>query len=448
MFENWYDQHKEKNLNIFFKLLQFASISTDPHYENELRGCADWLHHLLQDIGLQVEVWGNETKGPTLFAHDLRAGKEKETLLLYCHYDVQPIDPLEEWDSPPFSPEVRENVIYARGASDNKGQLFYTLLAIKSYLSLHGALPFNLKFLIEGGEESGSKLLNQLVKEKSKELQADHLLIVDSGFSELEQPAISIGYRGIVCLGVTLKEANFDLHSGQHGGIAYNPNRALVELLASFYDHTGKVALEGFYDGITTLDETTKEKLSFQFDERKFSKEFGFTPWQKNPLQAAWLSPTLEINGIAGGYAGKGFKTVIPSEAHAKISCRVAPGQDPHHLLQLVEEHLQKNAPKGMRMTIERLSKPEPGVLSHPNEKIVQVMQKAYEKVFQKPIDLIMMGGSIPIGYALREAAGARLVLVGVALGTDRIHAPNEHFDVERIKLGFLTLVNAFDLLR
>lgn len=447
MFKKWYEEHQDANMKDFFKLLRFPSISTDAHYENDVRACADWLYTFLLDMGLQVEFWGNESKAPTLFAYDMRAGSDQETLLLYCHYDVQPVDPLAEWISPPFEPEIRENTIYARGASDNKGQLFYTLMALKSYLALKGSFNFNLKFIIEGQEESGSAILHKLIKEKKKEVQADHLLIIDSGFNELAHPAIAIGCRGILCLGITLQEAAFDLHSGQHGGIAYNPNRALVELLSTFYDKEGRVAIKGFYEGCTLLDVKTQEKLCLKFDKKKFKEEFGFTPLKENPLKAAWLEPTLEINGIAGGYAGKGFKTVIPAKAGAKISCRIAAGQDSYKLLELVEEHLKEHAPKNMTLTIEHLSEPVAAILSHPDERIVQVMQQAYENVFEKPIDLIMMGGSIPIADAIVAISGAKVALVGVALNTDHFHAPNEHFGVERIKLGFLTLVNAFDLL-
>jgi len=446
-FDQWYSTHLDTNLKDFFDLLRFESIATDPSYESEVLKCAAWVHDYLKKIGLEVECWEQSDQPPILLGKDLQAGSDKETLLIYCHYDVQPVDPLDLWQTPPFEPTVRDGQVYARGACDNKGQLFYTLLAIRSYVELGKKFGFNLKFLIEGQEESGSTSLHQILDKKKEALQADHLLIVDSGFEQWDHPGISLGARGILCLGATLQEANFDLHSGMQGGIAHNPNRALVSLLAKLHDANSRVAIDGFYDGIETLDPETEKKLDFTFDQKRFENEYGFSPASDNPLRAAWLEPTLEINGIAGGYAGAGFKTVIPAKAEAKISCRLVAGQDPKRIAQLVTDFLKEHAPKQMKLTVEAIDAGSRGVCSSPDDKIIEVMQEAYNRVFQKKTSLFMIGGSIPIAQQLAETSGAKVALVGLGLGSDLIHAPNEHFGLDRCRMGFLTLVEAFNLL-
>ncbi len=258
-----YKEHFQKNksqiLKDYFSFLRFNSIATDPAFMPEVLKCADWVGQFLQGVPLKVETWQTE-KSPVIFASDLRAGPHQKTILFYCHYDVQPVDPIEEWISPPFEPTLRENEVYARGASDNKGQCFYTMLALKHVLKQMEKPPVNVKFIIEGGEESGSVGLFSILKEKKEALKADYLVIVDSGIERLDTPAITLGVRGIVCMEVALKEAHFDLHSGMAGGAAYNPNRALAKLLSTLHDESGKVTIPGFYDGITPISNEEKKR--------------------------------------------------------------------------------------------------------------------------------------------------------------------------------------------
>ncbi|NGX53508.1 MAG: Succinyl-diaminopimelate desuccinylase [Chlamydiae bacterium] len=445
-----FQREKEEILEDFFTFLRFKSIATDPAYKNEVVGCADWIKEYLEKIGLTAEKW--ETEGsPVIFASDLRAGPEKETLLLYGHYDVQPVDPIELWTHPPFEPTLVDGDIYARGASDNKGQSFYTIRAIKTLLEELGQLPINLKILIEGEEESGSAHLPALLEEKSERLQADHTLIVDMGFYEKDQPAIILSARGLVAMTITLTGSKFDLHSGMHGGLAYNPNRALVELLASFHDDSGTVTIPGFYDEVAMITPSEKSELDFDFDVGKFESQFGAkaTGMERgvDPFEATCLRPTLEINGIAGGYAGNGFKTVIPAKATAKISCRLVPDQHPNTIAALVETHIRSRIPDGITVTIDL----EPGrgapFRYSPHSRIAEVMTACYSQIFQKPCRRYLSGGSIPITPELAKHVKGDIVLVGVALPDDKIHAPDEHFGLDRLEQGYLILCRSIELL-
>lgn len=448
-YKELFEASKKQVFEDYFTFLRFASIATDPAYKQEVLQCADWLSSYLKASGLQVERWETEN-APVLFAQDLRAGPDKETLLLYCHYDVQPVDPLNEWITPPFEPTLREGEVFARGASDNKGQCFYTVTAIKTLLKELGKLPVNLKFIIEGEEESGSLGLSKILNQKKESLKADYLVIVDSGIEEKNTPAITLGARGLICMQITLKEADFDLHSGFAGGIAYNPNRALVELLAKLHDKEGKVAIPGFYDAVAAIPESEKNEISFDFDKERFRSLFGFIPsgMEKGVTEneAAWIRPTIEINGISGGYTGAGFKTVIPAKAFAKLSCRLVPYQKPEQIATLVTQFLIQNTLPGFEVDVTHFPGNGEGFRTSPHSRIAQLMTEGYSQIFNKPCKKILIGGSIPISVQLREAAGAEMVLVGVGLPDDHIHAPNEHFGLDRFEKGFLTICRTIEL--
>jgi len=448
-FKEIFEKEKENIFRDYFTFLRFASIATDPAYKKDVLNCAAWLGNYLKDSGLSVEIWETEN-APVIFAQDLRAGPDKETLLLYCHYDVQPVDPLDEWITPPFDPTVREGEVFARGASDNKGQCFYTITAIKHLLSKLGKLPVNLKFVIEGEEESGSLCLSKLLKQKKEALKADYLLIVDSGMEVPDEPSITLGARGLVCLQVTLKEANFDLHSGMVGGIVYNPNRALVQILSKLHDENGRVAIPDFYKDVEEISKEDKKEINFDFDEKRFESLFGFVPVGKQkgvPFnETCCLQPTLEINGMWGGYTGTGFKTVIPAKAYAKLSCRLVPNQIPEKIAKIVTDFLLKQTPKGLHLQVECLPGNGRGFRTNPHSRIADIMSKSYSQIFEKPCKKILLGGSIPIAVELCETAQAEILLVGVGLPDDHIHAPNEHFGLDRFEQGYLTICRAIEL--
>lgn len=445
-----YKKHEKQALEDFFTFLRFQSISTDPTYSKEVNSCAKWLEKYLQNIGFETELW--PTSGhPTLFASYMKAGPNKPTLLIYNHYDVQPIDPLEEWISPPFEPTLRDGQVFARGAQDNKGQCFYVIQALKAILERDRTLPINVKLCIEGEEEMGSVGISGILNKKKKDLKADYLAIVDVGIPSPVTPAVTLGVRGIVTMDVAVQGSTGDLHSGSHGGVAYNPLHALVELLSQLRDKNGKIAVPGFYDDVKKMSEKEKQLLSLDFDIEKYKEMFGIKPTggEKglSPLERKWLRPTIEINGISGGYCGNGFKTVIPAKALAKVSCRLVPDQDPKKIGALVAKFLEERAPDGVAVKVQVHHGAGKATRANPNSKIVQAFSQAYQEVFDKPCKNVFEGGSIPIINELASVSTDNVVLMGLGLGDDNIHAPNEHFGLDRFEKGFIIIARTLEIL-
>jgi acetylornithine deacetylase/succinyl-diaminopimelate desuccinylase-like protein len=449
--KKYYKEHEQEMLRDYFTFLSFPSISSEPSFAPQVRDCANWLTNYLKEIGFDVEEW--PTSGhPTLFATHLKAGPDQPTLLIYNHYDVQPTDPLSEWKSEPFKPTIRDGQVFARGAQDNKGQCFYTLQALKSILEREGKLPINIKLIIEGEEECGSSGIAGILKEKSSQLQADYLAIVDLGIPAPNKPAITLGVRGMVTMDVEVQGSKTDLHSGCQGGIVYNPLHGLVEILAALRDKSGKVSIPGFYDAVIPLNEKEKKQISWDFDEHGYEKMFGAKAigGEKSfsPLERVWTRPTMEINGLSGGYSGTGFKTVIPAKAHAKISCRLVPDQDPQKIGKLVADFLEKQAPEGLNVKVHVHPGGGVAVRANPLSPVVQAFSQAYTEVYQAPCEFILEGASIPIIAKLAEASNGEVILVGLGLPDDQIHAPNEHFGLDRLQKGFLIMTRAIELLR
>ena len=446
---NYFAENSARLIEEFKTFLRFPSISSEPDHRGEVLACADWLMSYLKDTGLRVERW--ETAGPpVIFAETATPDPSKPTVLIYNHYDVQPVDPLELWISKPFEPEVRNGEVFARGAQDNKGQCFYVMTAIKA-LAANKALPVNIKLLIEGEEEIGSPNLPALLQQKRDRVQAQHLLVVDLGIHAPNAPAVSLGVRGIVTMTVEVTGSNRDLHSGSHGGLAYNPNHALVSLLSLLRDHTGRITVPGFYDDVAKLSEDELSQISFDFDLENYQQTFGASPvgGEKafTPFQSAWVRPTLEINGISGGYAGQGFKTVIPAKAVAKISCRLVPNQDPIKVAELISSYLEKNIPEGITIKIEVHKGVGRAVRSSIKGPAVQAVAQAYSEIVNTKCRFVLEGASIPIIPELSLASGAEVVLMGYGLPDDNIHAPNEHFGLDRLERGFRTIVRSLELI-
>lgn len=440
-FQKWYEKHFKQIQEDYFTFLRFPSISTDPAYKKDVRDAAVWVKNSLQRIGFQTEVW--ETSfNPVVFGSYV-GNPSKPTVLIYHHYDVQPVDPLEKWHSPPFEPVLKDGKVYARGASDNKGQCFNTLTALKAFFELAKKVDYNIKVFVEGEEECGSRGAFEVLQTKKEALKADYLLIVDMGLPAENTPSITLGLRGITSLEVTVRNSKIDLHSGIHGGIVLNPNRALVEMLSKLWDEKGKVAIPGFYDDVAlpkkseleVIDQVVDENyLQQQFGVKAFRGEGGYSLWESNAIR-----PTLEINGIAGGYAGPGFKTVIPSMAIAKISCRIVPNQDPIKVTEAIANYLKKIAPKGLEVnaSLDHGGKP---IRSSPDTHIAKICSQAYTEVFGKPCRNILCGASVPLVADLQKAVGGEVAMIGVGLDSDDIHAPNEHFSLQQLEQGFLTM--------
>ncbi len=446
-FKDWMDQNRKEVKEDLFQFLRFSSISTDPTYSKEIFKCAEWLKTYIQKH-TQMKTELIQTEGyPLVYAEDMSAGASAPTLLIYGHYDVQPIDPIEEWESDPFQPAEREGKIYARGAADDKGQIFYALIAARAFRELGYQLPINLKFCIEGEEEAASVGLSKSLPKLTEKLKADSLLVIDFDQFDRKNAALTLGARGIVALEVKLIGSNGDLHSGIHGGIAYNPNRALVELLAKVWDEKGHVQIEGFYDDVL---EVAKKEFAFRFDEESLRKEFGIEAIggeKGRPfIENNYFRPTFEINGISGGYTGVGFKTVIPAYSRAKISCRLVPNQNPSKIAKQVAKFLRENVVKGMRIEVKDLGG-EKAFRGRSDSDLAKAVSLASSEVMGNPCKNVMSGGSIPIVAQMVDTLGLEVVGMGYGLPSDNIHAPNEHFEWDRFENGFLTVARILELL-
>lgn len=423
------------DLKRFFEFLSIPSISSEPEFAPEVRKCALWVQNYLKEIGFTTELWETE-RHPIIYASKI-VDPKLPTLLIYNHYDVQPVDPLELWTTKPFEPTLKDDIVYARGAQDNKGQCFYVLEALRN---LKDRFPINIKLCIEGEEECGSHSLHQILPSKKEALKADYVAIVDLGIPSPKTPAVTLGTRGLVTFDLKVIGSNGDMHSGSQGGVAYNPIHALVHLLDQARSPNGSIAIPGFYDGIQSITPQEKASIDFSFDAAGYEKNFKTQPTggetAYTPLERLWLRPTLEVNGITGGYSGSGFKTVIPAEASAKLSCRLVPGQDPSRIADLVVAYFTKNAPPGTHVIMHAHSGRGEATRASPHSKGVKAFADAYSTVFNAPCKFILEGASIPIIPELVKASGAEPILMGLGLLTDQIHAPNEHFGVDRLKKG------------
>jgi acetylornithine deacetylase/succinyl-diaminopimelate desuccinylase-like protein len=435
--------NREKHLSELKDLLAIPSISALPNHKEDVQKAAGWVAEALSHIGMEkVEVY--QTKGhPVVYGEWLKA-EGKPTVLIYGHYDVQPVDPLHLWDSPPFEAEIRDEKLYARGASDDKGQAFMHVKALQAILETTGTLPINVKFLIEGEEEVGSPNLPAFVAGNKELLAADVIVISDSSMLEKGKPTICYGLRGLCGVQIDVKGPKGDLHSGLYGGAVQNPIHALVEIVNSFHNENGYITVDGFYDQVAEL--TADEKAAYAalgIREESFIEQLGvpemFGEEGFTTLERTWVRPTLEVNGIYGGFQGDGIKTVIPSEAHAKITCRLVPNQDPDVIAELLQKHIKAHAPAGVTVEVSLFDKGTPFVtpFDHP---AIQAAGRAYEKVYNVPTSFTRSGGSIPIVATFDQILGTPVVLMGFGLPDENFHAPNEHFHLENFDKGLQTL--------
>lgn len=449
MFDRWYKQHVLEIKDDYFRFLRFASVSGDSAFEKDVLNCAQFLMEYLRNGGLHSELI--PTVGfPIVYAEDLSAGPKAKTILIYGHYDVQPVDPLELWESPPFEPTEREGKVFARGALDDKGQIFYACAAVLAWKKMGKTLPVNVKFCIEGEEESQSMGLEKALPSLKEKFAADVLLIVDFNSQPDGSPAVSLGARGCMALEVVLKGSTKDLHSGMMGGIAYNPNRAMAELLAKIWDEDGRVAVPGFYNDVSPVSKEEVNKFSLNVDKEELRRDFGLEAFSnekgRSLGESNWLRPTLEINGLFGGYTGDGSKTVIPSHCTAKITCRLVPNQDPEKVFKAIVAFIQKNTVAGMQadVTYQGGMGAYRGSVDCP---LVDAVAKASSEVTGKKCSPVLSGGSIPVAAEFVRVLGVQAVGMGYGLSTDDIHAPNEHFDMIRFEQGFLTVARILELL-
>jgi len=430
---------RDDYLEDYYSFLRFPSVSTDEKYAGNVRECAQWLSKKLTTIGLDSKVV--PTAGhPIVWARNEHK-KNRPTVLLYGHYDVQPPDPLELWESPPFEPVLKNGYVFARGATDNKGQILSHVIGIQETLKKNGDVPVNLNLVVEGEEEVGSQNLGKFLTDNREALKCDVVLVSDTGMIAKKTPTLSYGLRGVAALEVKVTGAKMDLHSGVFGGAVANPAAALARMLASLHNANGQIAVAGFYDDVLPLQDWEREawkKLPIDADAEMLGEtkapalfgEAGFTT-----LERIWARPTAEINGTGSGYQGPGTKTVLPSHAMAKLTFRLVPNQKGEAIVDLVKKHLQKNLPPGV--TIEMQSGHSgPWYLTDPNNRFGKAAQHALKKAFNKEVALIREGGSIPIVSDFRKILGVETLLIGLALHDCRAHSPNENFPLENFEAG------------
>ncbi len=445
--DDYLNVNRQKHLEKLFEFIRIPSISPLKENKKDMLRAANWLKDYLEDIGLR-NVSIEHTKGhPIVYADWLNAG-EKPTLLMYGHYDVQPIDPIDLWDSNPFEPEIRDKKLYSRGSSDDKGQLFMHILVVEAILNTHGELPVNVKFVLEGEEETGSPSLSTYLENNKEKLNTDIIVIHDTIMKAPNQPSICYGLRGLCGVEIDVKGPIGDLHSGLYGGGVQNPIHALINLLSTFRNEDGEILIDGFYDKVEKIKHKEKDAISsFGFNEDKLKKELGvselFGEKGYTYLEQTWVRPTLEINGIYGGFSGEGSKTVLPSKAGAKITCRLVPNQDPDDITEKIIAHINKNKPKGVTLSISKFDNGPPFYTSY-DHPAIKAAARSYEKVYKTPTSFARMGGSIPIVAEFKSKLNATIVMMGFGLETENFHAPNEHFHLENFDKGLRVISNYY----
>lgn len=430
--------NQASDLDLLLEFLRFRSVSTKPEQGLEMRACAEWLCHLLAHGGFQAEV--TETGGhPAVLARG-PATPGRPTVLIYGHYDVQPAEPLELWTSPPFEPAIRNKRVFARGATDNKGQILAHVLGAIHTLREHGNLPVNLIFLIEGEEEIGSTHLADLIRSRRNDLRCDVIAISDTGMVAEGYPTLTQSLRGIAAMEVIVRGPATDLHSGIFGGAVMNPATALVQMLAALHDKDGRVAVPGFYDNVPDIDPAERSLMAaLPMKDADFMRETGapalFGEAGYSAMERVGIRPTAEINGLTSGYQGEGTKTVLPSRASAKLTFRLVPNQRPDRVLNLVEIYLQRLLPPGVEMEIIRGHGGLPYLLDLKSPWCSAAL-RALEQTFGRPAALMREGGSIPIVQTFRELLGVDTLLLGLAAPDCKAHAPDENFPLENFEAG------------
>jgi len=427
---------------ILAELVEFAripSVSADPGRADHLHAAAAWVAAKLAAAG-PLAVRTLPTAGaPVVYAEWLGL-PGAPTALIYGHYDVQPEDPIEQWRSPPFEPAVRDGRLYARGVSDDKGPMLIPIKVAEAFFAERRALPLNLKFLIEGEEEVGSRHLEGFLAQHRDLLQADVVISADGAMWRIDEPSLTVTSRGLAAVELTLTGPGKDLHSGRHGGSVPNPLHALARLIASLHEPDGRVAVRGFYDRVRELSPSERAEIAaLPFDERAYLAQVGAAAAEGEPgystLERQWTRPTLEVNGLWGGYQGPGSKTVIPGQAHAKITCRLVPDQDPGEIARLVAEHLEGHVPPGVRLAVVT-GHGAPAARTSRNNPVLQAAQAALEETFGVRPLIVRMGGTLPVAELFQRLLGLETVYFSFSTGDEDFHAPNEFFRLERLHQG------------
>lgn len=441
------DKNKDRFISELISLLKIPSISADSTYKNHVVKAAEAVKQSLIEAGADgAELC--ETKGfPVVYAEKIIDPK-KPTVLVYGHYDVQPADPLELWDSPPFEPIIKEGKIYARGAADDKGQMYMHVKAFE-FMMQTNQLPCNIKFIIEGEEEVGSISLGDFISNNKDKLAADIILISDTSMLSMENPSITTGLKGLSYLEVEVTGPNRDLHSGLYGGAVGNPINILCEMIASLKDENNRICIPGFYDQVVEASEEERAliaKTPFNLEEYKAKLDIEEVQGENgfSTIERTGIRPTLDVNGIWGGYIGEGAKTVLPSKAYAKISMRLVPNQTDEEISVKFKKYFESIAPKAVKVDVKPHHGATPYVMPIDIPEY-QAASEAMEKSFGKTPVPVRAGGSIPIVALFEEVLGLKSILLGFGLDTDAIHSPNEHFGIENFMKGIETIIYFYD---
>jgi acetylornithine deacetylase/succinyl-diaminopimelate desuccinylase-like protein len=439
---------------ILAELIEFAaipSVSTDPAHAADVNAAARWVAAALTRAGpftvRTIPTAGN----PVVYAEWLGA-PGKLTVLVYGHYDVQPADPLEQWSSPPWTPVVRNGRLYARGVSDDKAPMLIPIRVAEAFFATTGSLPVNVKCLFEGEEEIGSPSLDAFIRDNTELLSADVVLSADGAMWRIDEPSLTVASRGLAGLEISVSGASKDLHSGRHGGGVANPLHAMARLIASLHEADGRVAVAGFYDRVRELAPGDRAAIAaLPFDEHAYLAQVGAPATFGEPgyttLERQWTRPTIEVNGLWGGYTGPGQKTVIPSQAHAKITCRLVPDQDPDDVMALVTRHLQARVPPGTRLSIvpgDHGSRPAHIDADH---FALKAADAALRAVYGVPPLIVRMGGTVPIAELFRRHMGLETVFFSFSTADEDYHAPNEFFRIHRLHEGLEAWARYWEIL-
>jgi acetylornithine deacetylase/succinyl-diaminopimelate desuccinylase-like protein len=431
---------RERILGELKEFTAIPSVSTDPAHQADVRAAAGWVAAKLEAAG-PFTVRTIPTAGASVVFAEWLGAAGAPTVLVYGHYDVQPEDPVESWVSPPFTPTLRDGRLYARGVSDDKGPLLIPIKVAEAFFAVHARLPLNVKFMLEGEEEIGSRHLEAFVAQHLDLLAADVVLSADGAMWRGDEPSLIVASRGLAGLELTLKGPAKDLHSGRHGGSVANPLHAMARLIASLHDADGRVAVAGFYDRVRELSGSERAEIAaLPFDEATYLAQVGAPAATGEPgygtLERQWTRPTLEVNGLWGGYQGPGSKTVVPSEAHAKITARLVPDQDPAEVEALVIRHLERHVPPGTTLTIaagDHRARPARIARDHP---VLEAAASALTEVYGVRPLLVRMGGTVPVAEIFQRLLGLDTVYFSFSTGDEDFHAPNEFFRINRLHEG------------
>ena len=440
--ENYIENNRGRFFDELVELVKFPSISSLSENKDDIKACAEWLKNHLNKIGLDNTKIYPTAKHPVVYGEWLKA-EGQPTLLIYGHYDVQPVDPLELWDSPPFEPVVKDNMLFARGATDNKGQFFAHLKALETTFRTAGKLPVNVKVILEGEEEIGSPSLREFLKGYTDLLKCDLICVSDSPMFARGMPTICYGLRGLAYLEIKITGPKKDLHSGSFGGVVANPIEVLTKIVARLKNDDGKIAIPGFYNKVLPLSDLERENFAkLPLDERAYLDDIGSPGLTGESdyslLERTWVRPTLDPNGIVGGFTGEGAKTVIPSKASCKISMRLVPNQDPEEIADLFEKYVRELCPDTVIMTVTRYHGGEPYYIPLESP-VIELCAKAIRRGFDKEPVFVREGGSIPIVAVFRHILGADTVLLPLGLPDENTHSPNEHFYLPNFYDGIRT---------